>query len=80
MKYYIPLLEYADGSVEVFMGKFGGTRLANMEQAKLYAAANRCWECVSPEVALMRARDKTQNTLHQSNAEVCAATPAYIAQ
>lgn len=80
MKYYIPTLEYADGSVEVFTGKFGGTRFPNMGQAKLYVAdtTNRCWECVSPEVALMRARDKTQSTLHENNADVCTATPAYI--
>lgn len=80
MKYYIPALEYTDGSVEVFTGKFGGIRLPNMEQAKLYVAANPCWECVSPEVALMRARDKTQSTLHENNADVCTAIPACIAQ
>jgi hypothetical protein len=80
MKYYIPVLEYTDGSVEVFTGKFGGTRFANMGQAKLYVAANPCWECASPEVALMRARDKTQNTLHYDNTDVRTATPAYITQ
>ncbi len=82
MKYYIPVLEYADGSVEVFTGKFGGIRLPNTEQVKLYVAdtTNPCWECVSPEVALMRASDKTQNTLHHDNTDVRTATPAYIAQ
>lgn len=80
MTFYIPALEYADGSVEVFAGKFGGIRFPNMEQAKLYAGANPCWECVSPEVALMRASDKTQNTLHENNTDVRTATPAYIAQ
>ena len=78
MEYYIPVLEYTDGSVEVFTSKFGGVRLTNMEQAKLYVAANPCWECVSPEVALMRAGDKTQSTLHENNADVCTATPRRI--
>ena len=80
MTLYIPALEYADGSVEVFTGKFGDIRLPNMEQAKLYVAANPCWQCISPEVALMRASDKTQNTLHENNTDVRTATPAYIAQ
>lgn len=80
MKFYIPSLKYTDGSVEVFTGKFGGIRLPNMEQATLYVAANKCWECVTPEIALMRARDKTQSTLYENNADVCTATPAHIEQ
>lgn len=80
MTFYTPALEYADGSVEVFTGKFGGIRFPSMEQARLYVAASPCWQCVSPEVALMRARDKTQSTLHANNADVCTALPAYIAQ